>query len=258
MDHNLVRITSLAKVGDSDTSSNFYINFENHKATHGISKIIVKAIDIPNVFYNIDNKGYNVDNLGNNVYAYRDFQNNIQTITLPIGQYTIEELLTALNNLMAIPSKHTLSLNPTTKKVEILTTDGDFQVLGRGDGNTMINVLGFTPTSGLVSQYLAPNFPDLSGISEVYILSNQLGQSNLLTSDAITIPLLAHVPLTVPFGGIEHYISHHPEIDDIVYPNYEHGVSVRKVQIIIVDGYNNILDLGGLDVNIILKVYHLL
>ena len=121
----------------------------------------------------------------------------------------------------------------------------------------MAVALGIRTTSVVPTlTYSAQNMPQLEGIESVYILSNTAGQSNLLSPGSNTFPLLIHIPLTVPFGAVEHYLSPQDKLDSITYPNYSNGISFRKLDIKVVDKYGNGLDLGGLDINIILKIYH--
>ena len=101
--HNLCEITSFNKVGSTDTNDDFSVNFENHRSLHQITKVVVKSVDIPNVFYNINSFGYDLDNLGNNTYRWIDNLGATQTVVLPAGQYTSAEFITALNLLW--PSK---------------------------------------------------------------------------------------------------------------------------------------------------------
>ena len=253
MNHNLCKITSFNKVGANDTTDDFSVNFENHRSLHQIVRIVVKSVDIPNVFYNINSFGYNVDNLGNNTYRWIDNASVLQTVVLPVGQYNLVEFLTALHLLLP---DHSYALDPITKKM-IGTAPATIRFLNRADGNLMAVALGIRTTSVVPTlTYSSQDMPQLEGIESVYILSNTAGQSNLLSPDSNTFPLLLHVPLTVPFGAIEHYVSPQDKLDSITYPNYSNGISFRKLDIKVVDKYGHRLDLGGLDINIILKIYH--
>ena len=253
MNHNLCKITSFNKVGATDTNDDFSVNFENHRSLHQIVKIIVKSVDIPNVFYNINSFGYSLDNLGNNTYRWIDNAYITQTVVLAVGQYTIAEFITALNLLLP---DHSYALDPVSKKM-VGTAGATITYLDRSDGNLMATALGIktsSPAPELV--HTAQNLPQLEGIESVYILSNTAGQSNLLSPNSNTFPLLIHIPLTVPFGAIEHYVSPQDKLDSITYPNYSNGISFRKLDIKVVDKYGHRLDLAGHDINIILKIYH--
>ena len=253
MNHNLCKITSFNRVGTNDTTDDFVVNFENHRSLHQIVKIVVKAVDIPNVFYNINTFGYDLDNLGNSTYRWVDNASVLQTVVLPAGQYSITEFTTALNLLL---SDHSYALNPVSKKM-IATATAPIRFLNRKDGNPMATALGISTSSVAPTLlYTAQNLPQLGGIESVYILSNTAGQSNLLSPNSNTFPLLVQVPLTVPFGFVEHYQSPQDKLDSITYPNYSNGISFRKFDVKIVDKYGNKLDLGGHDINIILKIYH--
>ena len=185
MNHNLCKITSFNKVGANDTNDDFSVNFENHRSLHQIVKIIVKSVDIPNVFYNINSFGYSLDNLGNNTYRWIDNASITQTVVLPVGQYTIAEFITALNLLLP---DHSYALDPVSKKM-VGTAGATITYLDRSDGNLMATALGIktsSPAPELV--HTAQNLPQLEGIESVYILSNTAGQSNLLSPNSNTFP----------------------------------------------------------------------
>ena len=99
--HNIVQIASIYKHSASRSNSDFTVNFENHRSLTGIVKIVVKAVDSPNVFYNINSKGFNKENIGNNIYRWLDADYDLHNMVVPPGQYTIAELINVLNTGMA-------------------------------------------------------------------------------------------------------------------------------------------------------------
>ncbi len=62
--------------------------------------------------------------------------------------------------------------------------------------------------------------------------------------------------MSVPFGAFQHYETNQPEIDDVEYASISQGTRIRQVDIQLRDRFGNILDLGGLPFNRIMKVYH--
>jgi hypothetical protein len=242
--HNILRISSHEKTESSESNTNFTVNYSNDDATSSITRLILKSIDIPNVFYNINN--------GNNKFTYRT--GVLNTITIPEGQYTLDELITALES-QTTSIGMTIALSPLTKKL-IFTFTSAAEMLSVSDGNNMGDVLGIK-TSSSGTTYTAQNFPDLSGIQEIYIVSQSLSDgSNLIAPGGKCLPILAQIPITVDFGEIQHYSSNSPELDDVIFPSLRFGTNLRNISIQIVDRYGNQLDIGGLNLTIIIKVFH--
>lgn len=251
---NILRISSHEKTSTSESNTNFRVNFANDDATSSITRLLLKSVDIPNVFYNISNTGREGGN-GNNKFTYRIGATNT-TLTILEGQYTMNEFISALETV-ASGIGLSITLNGRTKKLEFTTTT-PIKMLTFDDGNTMGNLLGIK-TSDLTesSAYIAEHFPDLAGIKNIYILSQALSDgSNLIAPNGQQLPILGQVPITVDFGEIQHYSSNSPELDDVVFPSMRYGTTIRDLEIKIVDRYGNQLDIGGLNLTIIVKIFH--
>jgi hypothetical protein len=222
----------------------------------------MKSCDIPNVFYNIDDRGYNFSNTGNNKFVWTDDSNITQITTIPRGQYTITQLL-ALINTAIYPSyiplgSVSLILNPITQKIEISNTSFA-QIFGISINSTIAPYLGMLSDVPLTPapSVLFAGFPNLSGIQEVYITSQKISDgSNMIVASNTMYPVILNVQMSVPFGAFQHYETNHPEIDDIEYTSISQGTSIRQVDIQLRDRFGNILDLGGLPFNLIMKIYH--
>lgn len=257
MNHNLCFVSSQNKNDESISNSDFKVNFGNMTCIEAINKVVIKQIMIPNVFYNIDEKGYNINNDGNNRFTY-SIGAVKNTITIPVGNYTITSLITALESDPTLAGLGmSITLNPLTNKLEFTTTT-PIQYLDEKNGNRMARVLGIDNlTFGDVNNFTAQGFNNLSGIQQVFFQSQKISDgSNLVVPNGRCKPIFATIPITVGFGSYQHYITPHPEIDDVEYPSLRNGTTLREIDIQIVDRFDNILDLGGLDVIIILKIYH--
>jgi hypothetical protein len=252
--HNILRISSHEKTPKSESNTNFTVNYANDDATSSITRLILKSMDIPNVFYNITNTGGPSKN-GNNEFTYR-IGSTLTTRTVLEGQYTLTELITALQTQNSDIGM-TVSLDVRTKKLVFAFTT-DIQMLTLADGNDMGDVLGIKTSDTVNSAtHTAGNFPDLAGIQEIYIVSQALSDgSNLIAPNGKALPILAQIPITVDFGEIQHYSSNSPELDDVVFPSSRFGTNIRELNIQIVDRYGNLLDIGGLNLTMIVKVFH--
>ena len=263
MNHNLLRVSSdFKQQGFGVSNSDFQQCYNNINANEGVTRVVMKSCDIPNVFYNIDNIGYNFTNTGNNKFVWINAANNYQITTIPRGQYTVQQLLAVINT--AIYAAYTpngsvsLILNPITQKIEIVNTSG--QSFG-----ISISLSTIAPDLGMLidvpwttsSSVLFTGFPNLAGIQEVYITSQKISDgSNMIVASNTMYPVILNVQMSVPFGAFQHYETNHPEIDDIEYASISQGTSIRQVDIQLRDRFGNILDLGGLPFNLIMKIYH--
>ena len=260
MSHNLLRISSdFKQAGFSESNSNFTQCYNNITANEGVFRVVMKSCDIPNVFYNIDDRGYNFTNTGNNTFTWTNAFNITALTTIPPGQYTISQLLAFINTAIysAYTGSVTLVLNPLTQKIELFNTSG--QSFGISINSPMAPYLGMLSDIPWTAAAFVgfEGFPNLAGIQEVYITSQKISDgSNMIVASSTMYPVILNVQITVPFGVFQHYETNHPEIDDIEYPSISQGTSIRQVDIQLRDRFGNILDLGGLPFNLIIKVYH--
>ena len=259
MNHNLLRVSSDFKTANSESNSNYSVAYNNIQLLQGITRCVMKSADIPNVFYNIDDRGYNFSNTGNNTFTWTNASNVTAMTTIPRGQYTLAQLLGFIN--AAIYSAYTgfvtLVLNPLTQKIEIFNNSG--QSFGISINSTMAPYLGMlsaVPWSASTFVGFA-GFPNLSGLQEIYVTSQKISDSSNMVVAANTMyPVILNIQIDKPFGEWVHYASQHPEIDDIEYPSISQGTNIQFVDIQLRDRWGNIVDLQGLPFNIIIKCYH--
>lgn len=259
MDHKLIRIDSFERDQSlSESSSDFVLNYNNATALQGIKKVVMKNVEIPNVGYNI--------NTTNNVFVFETLAPPFTyTITIPAGQYSIGDLIAAIEaDASAIAVGLTITLNSLTGKLEFASTTAiQYEPPPSLGGNSpMARTLGlFTsltniPT-GEVLSFNAEGFPDLSGNNILYISSQTLSDGSHLVDKLLqAVPVFGIVPITVPFGSIQTYETQHPELDDVEYPSFREGKNIQTIDIKVFDDRGRVVDLGGLDWRMILKVYY--
>ena len=101
----LLRINSHEKNPDSASNSDYTMSFGNAARVQRVCNVVIKSVDIPNVFYNIRN-----DRISDN----EDFTYKVggvpTTVTVPVGQYQI------------------LDPNPVTNLLEVLAADALLRV----------------------------------------------------------------------------------------------------------------------------------
>jgi len=238
----LLRVSSSER--SIGTTSKFRVSYPNVQVLAKVVSIVVKHASFPNVFYNI--------NTTNNEFKYTVNASPIQTITVPEGQYTINDIMTYIENVWGAGIDGTITQDPKTYKI---TFASDYAI--RLVESSMLKVLGVPPEGVLTSTpYTAPNVPQLQGVQQVFIKSSVLSKgTNFIdanTKQEQSIVIM--IPNDVPWGSVKHYETTHDELDVI---NYESQNSLQEVDVQLVDGNGNELNLQGQDMSMILKVYYL-
>jgi Na+/melibiose symporter-like transporter len=256
MNHNILRVSSDDKNFKSASNSNFYVTYGNNCCTEGVTKIILKTCQIPNVFYNINSSGYNEANTGNNVLQIEPQGGAIITIPFAPGNYTIDEIISALNsNAALVALGFVASFNTISNKFTATSTTAIKYLVN--DTSTMSKYLGITSTTGFVTSFTAQSFPNLAGVKEVYLYSQKISDaSNLIISESKNSPTIAVIPITVNFGSVNTFESFTAQLEEIVYPNEQSGKSLREIDLILKDKYGNNLSIGDLPFVAIFKIYH--
>jgi hypothetical protein len=247
---SFIVISSKDKVPDSKSNTDFSYSLGQSLDVAGVA---VKSISIPHTTYNINNR--------NNTFVV--YHASISTsLTIPVGQYTsalfvlaIQEVLrteTSDSSLVVKQDTLTHKVNIKAQTVPLrISTDpissplGKVIGLGDKEGGTFpkVNTLNFT----------APDLPDLGGVKNYYISSRTLVQSsNAVFKGGFKLPLLMSIPVTVPFGLVNHY-----ESDDINLGirQFSRSQNIQHIDIKILDEDLNAVDLNGADIEMTLKIY---
>lgn len=244
--HKLLRISSKDRDVLSDSTSDFHVNVNNVKELQIAKSIVVKQITIPNVFYNITSR--------NNSFTY-NIASTPTTVSIAEGQYTVTTLIAALE-AAAVGITLTITQDTTTLKLSFTSaTAVEFLDI---DSSSIAEVLGIeygTGSGADVTVYTATGLPDLSGHQNVFVESTTIGTSNLIRTNGVTSHTIAVVPITVPFGVVEQYVSQHTEIDDVDVDAIN-GKDHSHIDIRLVDHDGNTMDLNGHHVSIVFKVYY--
>lgn len=246
MNHKILHISSKdKKTGDNH---NFSLNLSNHYWTQNVKSIVIKQITIPHVFYNIHES--------NSSFTY-NIASTPSTVTITQGDYTIANLLDALNTAMVADGVvgFTATQNTITKKIEFASTTAIEYLF---TGNAMAETLGITAGNGSdVTTFNAQSLPKLQGVRNIAIVSSSLGQNNYLNTDQKIQDTIAIIPITETFGSIIHYLSPHTEIDDYDSLSQRNGTNISQIDIKVYDkDRNELLDLTNHHIDIILKCYY--
>jgi hypothetical protein len=254
MNSNLMLVSSQNKTLKNASTTNFTVNFGNNSSANTTTKLVVKSVDVPNIFYNIRSTG----GKPNNVFRFQKTGVGVYDITIPEGQYTITELITAIE---ALTTSFGMSIVYDEKTLKLsFTTTTTISYINEDEGNSMARVLGIlisTPPVSDTLSYDSTGIIDLGGIDSVYLVSQSLSDgTNMTVDEGRANAILAVIPLTVPFKQVEHWRCQHPELDCVEFPSQKAGSSLRTIDIKVVDKYGFELDLKGHDIVIIIKIYH--
>lgn len=244
--HKLLRISSRDRNNLADSTSNFYVNVNNVKPLQIAKAVIVKQVTLPNTMYNIDEN--------NRSFTY-NIASSPTTVQIAVGQYNTTTLISALQTAASAVGL-AITQNATTLKLEFTNTT-NIEYLDISE-NPMAEVLGIEYGQGSgsdVASFNATGLPDLAGIKNVFVESQALGEDNLIQSNSKTKNIIAIIPIDTAFGGYQQYLTPHAEIDD--NDNRTHGGHNKQtIDITLRDSRNNIIDLNGHHIEIVLKIYY--
>lgn len=241
----LVRIDSKDRSAGSNSRYDF-TSCLNDYMLHNIRRVLLKSVFIPNTQYNI--------NAYNNQLTY-DAGAGDKTITIPVGQYNITELMDEMIVQFAAETPAitmTYVVGSITKKLQ-LTFGGTTILRAESLISKYIGMDEEKDTANLTVHNL-PNVYNLSGLQKVYIGSHSVAKGTTMSSsDKSHIKVFTEIPITVNFGEVEHRVlSDMHSIDEVT-----HSVpfNISNMDVTLYDENLNIVDLNGLDFQIVLKVF---
>jgi len=249
--HLLVISSEFRQNPERTTTSQFSVNFGNQSLyIYGYS---IKQLTIPNSQTNINNNNNKFSISIANIPVER-------VITVPIGQYTTNTLLTYLDaQLKIINSNLSISQNSLTQKITVESSDNTSSgifTINIGANSTLNKVLGYSPYQRLTgASVTAVNIIALNGVYNVFVLSRALTQANGIygmVTDGTRLPIVTECPINVPFGTYAQIEEASFGLNTVKFPR---SVNVQNVDITLVDNSGRILDLQGLDCELILRVY---
>lgn len=280
-----VRINSAMrwKDGQAGQATKFTIDFQNQFGLENVKKLIIKSWSLPNMFFNIDE-------YRNTLYLYDlDDNNAIVPITIPIGNYNVDTLVTALQsalNAAALPEITgatvtsdsngllTITLTSTNdhyrfvelQRIHVLHTDGVKDIAGN-----VIQLPSLNYIIGVAPDYAHPNQPtafdgteivfmfdapvSLGGLQQVFLCLDNVTSFNTIDSSGKANSAADELSLvTTPYG-----FSAFKECADAALAifHWDHSISIRTIQLSIQDAWNNLLTLPyNADIIVNMKIYY--
>ena len=245
---SFIVINSKYRTSDSRSTSDFNYNIGQ---TLEAGAVTIKNISIPVTQYNI----------GTHNNKLKIFSGGLATsLIVPVGQYTIASLSTAIETLIqgAIGGVVDITVDDTTKKL-ILTSTVALQI-------------GTDPITSSISKYLGLNYeadeyyppfppsntinfvnvPELQGSNNYYLASNVLSQgfASILTNGQL-VPIIMPVPISVEWGKVQQYESNDTELNTKRFARLQ---NLQNIDIKVYDDDLNVVDLNGADIEVVIKI----
>ncbi len=258
-----IRISNFDRV--SGTPSEFAVDLSNDFNIKRATSIWTVSCSLPHKFSNIYYNSANNNN--NNLYLFAQravpAANVLVFVTVPPGQYTVNQLMTTLQNLInpilvstfGVGSSITFTLNPITNKIEYTITNFDtIQFLNSVNVSTIAYVLGFTNDTIPAASGSLPFIPNLSGPSMVFLHSQEFNGAGTFLSTNRPVSTFCAIPIKVAYLDTIYYESIGSMQD---YINLKTSKTISTVNIKVRGQDGSILQLGDNDELIItLKVFY--
>ena len=226
--------------------SNEYTTLHNGSFKSDVSFELKNNINIPN---NVDaylqlnsfkftNAFYNISSQNNMFYySLSSNINTILTIQIPVGQYTITNLLSSLNS--SLNSNIVLSYSNTTFKINF--TSSSYTFIIRSGQNDCLNVLGFSTGTTQSNNTTSTKLINLSGVQVVYLSLSNIKLSSNSSKSSTTSNILESINVDSLIGSTQSYYNStntRYKISD----NYFNFIDVK-----LFDEYNRLLDFNNVD-----------
>lgn len=243
-----------SKDKSSGTNTDFVVEF-NDSAVQQVLKVLVKDVFIPNVFYNI--------NETNNVLYFKQNAEPLKFITVPIGQYNVDQLTTELKTLLDLNlidgAIVTIIRGATSYKLTFTfsgaTIPANNNVIFDADQSTINQSIGLIYTQALTNNIVMDAPINLKGVELVQVHSKDVGEMHGLDAGSNGyISLVETVSLTnTPFGSVAFRQNNDDELSSILY---EQPKNLSRIRIVLRNEQGLKLKLpDNAHVSIMLKIF---
>ena len=240
-DSKLVRIDSKDRDIGSQSQYNFKVS-TNDFQLHNVKRVLLKSVLFPNTQYNVTPF--------NNMLIY-----DLGAVTVPKGQYSLIELLDELIVQFAAEGPAvvmTYVINTITNKITF-TFGGALILTGASPMSKLIGLDPQVDTASL-TVHIMPNTFNVSGLQKVYIGSHTMTRGTTMTSsDKSHIKVFTEIPIRVNYGSVEHRTLN--DLHSIDESTHSIPFNLSQIDITLYDQDLNVIDLNGLDTQIVLKVF---
>jgi hypothetical protein len=196
----------------------------------------LQSATIPYSFYSITS----VDN----TFSWGVVSGTVNTVTIPIGNYNVNQIIDVLKSLMGVA--YSITFSPITSKILITHTTSEFTIYAA----TFNHIIGFSKTTNTTSSGLILNGRDCVNLNQIRALNIEINfpTYNVNVAQPYNQNILATIPVYVaPFSIITY---DNPN-------NFRTNLYVNKldqIQIRIVDNEGRLVDMNGINYQMMLQL----
>ena len=241
----------ISKLDASTSSTYFSVALNQTLGGKRIKRISLRSLIMANTSYNI--------NAFNNVLVVVDSAPADITLTITPGQYTLAQLITALEAAYAASAGLGVLTITEGANTNILTftntiTMGLYNHRDR-PASTMSNSLGIFTTTANQASNTADSHPLLAGLTQVYIKSRYLCDNNYSYESTNRLELISHTsPMNVIYGDVLYYEPNDLNMTSINYPSGKRLSNLIDIELL--DQNYDRIELFNRDVELQFLVYY--
>lgn len=249
MDSKAYYVSSHNAVRDAATAT-FVVNVQNAIYVNKAVKVCPMSVTLPNIFPNVTKY--------NNTFSESDGGPTPVTRTIPIGQYTLTELVTAFN---AASTRFTMAVSAAGMTTMTAGTPGD-RLQANIDFIHLFGLQGWVaPSSSTIYESQTDNHTsvvpvNIGGEKLVHLICNQLASAHCIHAvDGTPYDVVAHISLhDVPYGFDAHWRASDVVIDNVAYKDH---VNLDTLRIQLLDHQFRPLTFpDNYHVRMMLKIFH--
>ena len=209
----------------SDPSNAVY-NFDNNDL-HETFKVQLKDVSIVNLLNNVE--------VGRNNILDYDANGVPKQIIIPENYYTASTLASTINNLQ---TDFTITFSSVSFKYSVASALPTFFKIS----STIKDVIGLTATTAPSTAYTLQSVVNLVRTNYIHILSNLASLDALYTSDKKRLPIIASIPVLLPYGFVNNFQETLDSPDEDIK---KANVNLSDVDIVMLDDDFKPLNLNG-------------
>ena len=210
----------------SSDPSNAVYNFDNNDL-HETFKVQLKDVSIVNLLNNVE--------VGKNNILDYDANGVPKQIIIPENYYTASTLASAINNLQ---TDFTITFSSVSFKYSVASALPTFFKIS----STIKDVIGLTATTAPSNAYTLQSVVNLVRTNYIHILSNLASLDALYTSDKKRLPIIASIPVLLPYGFVNNFQETLDSPDEDIK---KANVNLSDVDIVMLDDDFKPLNLNG-------------
>lgn len=229
---HILLLNSKDRSSGTATDCVFHLNENDlHEAHH----VMLKDIVIPNTIYNIRTT--------NNTLDY-DIGGVAKSVNIPVGHYSLTDLITALNGAQA---DLVFSNNTFAKKLNVSSASNSFIKTS----STIKKVIGVTVQNTPATSYTLDSFYNLNPTNYIHVISNLAEPDALVASNNKKYSVIASIPVTYGFGFV---LNQTEDRDTQDVSKHNSHLNLSTINMRLVDDDFQTIDLNGSDWSISLSI----